>query len=325
MSDGGRKILNIIIALLVSLGAWVYVVYNNDPMTEVTYKDIPITFQGENNLANKGFGVSQVSSDTIDVILRQPRVRTGEISAEDIVVIADVGDAVEGENGISLDISGPENTQVKEASKRSISVEVEAADSVEKEIVIEYLNNATSNEPVTSAASSSRATVIGAASEIERVDKVAAQLELEATGNEPVNITSVLTALDKDGDPIEHVVIYPAEINFYAYNGATKSVSLIVDANQPDDDYDRTWTAPQEIVIKGSPNLLQNINQIHTQEIDLNYIYEDTELDLEYDLPEGVYVANESLGQKIKIKVTEKKTEDTEDTEEDGETEEENN
>lgn len=322
MSDGGRKMLNIIIALLVSLGAWIYVVYNNDPMTEVTYKDIPISFQGESTLANRGFGVSQASDDTIDIILKQPRVRTGEISAEDIEVVADVSDAVEGENGISLEISGPENTQVKEASKRSISVEIEEADSIEKEIIIEYLNNATSNEPVASAASSSRATVIGAASEIERVDKVAALLEFEETGHDPINITSVLTALDKDGDPIEHVVIYPAEINFYAYNGATKKVPLIIDADQPDDNYDRTWTAPQEIVIKGSSDHLQAVNQIRTQKIDLSNIYENTELDLEYDLPEGIYLANESLGQKIRIRVTEKKSEDTD---EDGGTETDNN
>ena len=33
MSDKGRKIINIILALLVSMAAWVFVVYNYDPMT----------------------------------------------------------------------------------------------------------------------------------------------------------------------------------------------------------------------------------------------------------------------------------------------------
>ena len=120
MSDNGRKIINIIVSILVAVGAWTYVVYNNDPNTEVTYKDIPISFVGEDNLANNGLGVSQVSADTIDVTLRQKRIDTNNISAADISVIADVSDAAEGENGISLQIRGPEGTQVAEAEKMGI-------------------------------------------------------------------------------------------------------------------------------------------------------------------------------------------------------------
>ena len=313
MNDSARKMLNIIIALLVSIGAWAYVVYNNEPYTDVTYKDIPITFQGENSLANRDLGVSQVSDDTIDVTLRQLRIRTNDISEENIVVVADVSEAVEGENGISLNIAGPENTTVTEASKRSISVEVEDADSIEDDIVIEYSNSAAGFEPVASATTSSKATVIGAASEIERVDKVAALLQFEDTTEKPNNITSVLTALDRDGEPIKHVVIYPGEINYYAYTGVTKKVPLVVDAVNPDDNFNRTWTAPHEITIKGSQDAVEKIQQISTQEIDLTYVYESIEMDLEYELPDGIFLANDSLGKTIKVRVTEKKTEETED------------
>ena len=101
MSDNGRRIINIIISLLAAIVAWTFVVYNDDPMTEVTYKDVPIIFEGEATLVNRGLGVSQVSSDTIDVKLRQMRIHTGDISANSISVIADVSEAVEGENGIA--------------------------------------------------------------------------------------------------------------------------------------------------------------------------------------------------------------------------------
>ena len=138
MSDNGRRIINIIISLLAAVIAWTFVVYNDDPMTEVTYKDVPVIFEGEATLVNRGLGVSQVSAETIDVKLRQMRIHTGDISSNSISVIADVSEAVEGENGISLKISGPENTQVLDASKRSISVIAEPASSVEKDIVIEY-------------------------------------------------------------------------------------------------------------------------------------------------------------------------------------------
>ena len=134
MSERGRKFLNIIIAIVVAIGGWIYVVYNNDPMTEVRYKDIPISFVGEHDLANRGLGISQISTETIDVTLKQKRIETSQITADDITVIADVSDAAEGENGISLQISGPSGTQVAEAERRAISVDVEESDTVEKQI-----------------------------------------------------------------------------------------------------------------------------------------------------------------------------------------------
>ena len=228
MSENGRKILNIIIAIVVAIGGWIYVVYNNDPMTEVRYKDIPVTFEGEEDLANRGLGISQTSTEVIDVTLRQKRIETSQITADDITVIADVSDAVEGENGISLQISGPSGTQVADAERRAIAVEVEESDTVEKEIYVEYRDDPEGIEPVTSNMTSTRATVMGAKSEVERVDRVTALISHSDTNNRVWNFTTGLTALDEDGDEIEHLVIYPDEINFKAYTGVTKTVKLNV-------------------------------------------------------------------------------------------------
>lgn len=324
MSDNGRKILNIIIAVLVSIGAWTYVVYNNDPTTEVRYKDIPIVFEGEDALANNGLGVSQASVKSVDVTLRQKRVDTSHISSEDISVIADVSAAEEGENGISLKISGPDGTQVSSADKRSISVEVEEADTVEKKVYVEYEGGIPGAEPVVSSLTSSQATVIGAKSEIERVDRVAALLSHDDTTGRSKKFTTDLSALDEDGSVIEHLVIYPKEVNFIAFTGETKEVPLKVITEDPEkekekdqtdeeqaeaeeetgDGYERTYTAPDTIVIKGSPEVLEAVTEISTELIDIDSMYEDQEIEMTYVLPEGVHLANESLGLTINIKVT---------------------
>lgn len=325
MSESGRKIINIIIAIVVAIGGWIYVVYNNDPMTEVKYKDIPVKYVGENDLANRGLGISQTSTETIDVTLKQKRVDTNQISADDINVIADVGSAVEGENGISLQISGPSGTQVAEAEKRAISVNVEESDTVEKKIYVEYKEDSEEIEPVTSNMTSTKATVMGAKSEIERVDRIVALISYSDTNNRVWNFTTGLTALDKNGDPIGHLVIYPDEINFKAYTGVTKTVKLNVvteekaenaDASQEDtedegDGYVRTCSAPDTIVIKGSEDVIDDIDEISTELIDINSMYEDQEIDLEYVLPEGVHIAYESEGLTAKVKVTRKES-DTE-------------
>lgn len=322
MSDNGRKIINIIVSILVAVGAWTYVVYNNDPNTEVTYKDIPISFVGEDNLANNGLGVSQVSADTIDVTLRQKRIDTNNISAADISVIADVSDAAEGENGISLQIRGPEGTQVAEAEKRSLAVEVEASDSVEKEINVQYETKIPGAEPVVSNLTSLQATVIGAESEIARVDSVAALIEYDdANDDNAKKFTSSLKALDSDGDVIEHLVIYPGEVYFIAYNGILKEVPLKVAIEEPKDEtsddqteedeetgdgYIRRYTVPDTVVIKGTQEAVDKVDSISTELIDLGNIYEDTEMELSPELPEGIHLANESQHLTIKISVTRK-------------------
>lgn len=327
MSENGRKIINIIISIIVAVGAWTYVVYNNDPTTEVSYKDIPISFVGEDVLANNGLGVSLVSAESIDVTLRQKRVDTNNISAEDISVIADVSSAVEGENGISLQISGPNGTQVAEAEKRSLAVEVEPSDTVEKEIKVQYETKIPGAEPVVSNLTSSMATVIGAESEIARVDSVAALIGYDdASDNTPRKFTSSLKALDSDGDTIEHLVIYPGEVYFLAYNGMIKEVPLNVITEEPQDEtaddqteaeaesddeeegdgYIRRYTAPNTVVIKGTQEAIDRVDSISTEVIDLSNYYEDTEMDLELQLPEGIHLASESENLTIKINVTKK-------------------
>ncbi|MBQ9074957.1 MAG: hypothetical protein IJY32_03230 [Mogibacterium sp.] len=321
MSERGRKFLNIIIAIVVAIGGWIYVVYNNDPMTEVRYKDIPVSFVGEHDLANRGLGISQISTDTIDVTLRQKRIETSQITADDITVIADVSDAAEGENGISLQISGPSGTQVAEAERRAISVDVEESDTVEKQIYVEYRDDPEGLEPVTSNMTSTRATVMGAASEVERVDKVVALISHSDTNNRVWNFTTGLTALDEDGDEIEHLVIYPDEINFKAYTGVRKTVQLNVvteekksseDTDEEESDgYTRTYSAPDTIVIKGSEDVVSKIDSISTELIDINNMYESQEVELTYDLPEGVHLAYESEGLVMKVKVTRNESEET--------------
>lgn len=318
MSDNVRKIFNIIIAILVSIGAWTYVVYNNDPTTEVKYKDIPITFVGEDALANRDLGVSSISTELIDVTLKQRRVDTNQITAEDIDVIADVSDAAEGENGISLQISGPDGTQVAQAERRSISIEVEEAETIESQIYVEYDDELAGYEPIATNLTSTVARVIGAKSEIARVDRVAAIISYDDTNNRVWSFTTGLSALDKDGDVIEHLVIYPGEVNFKAFAGITKEVPLKVvtnekksgssDEDDEGDGYERTYSAPDTIVIKGPESLLENIDSVSTETIDIQNMYEDQEVELTYQLPDGIYPAYSSENLVMKVKVTRKET-----------------
>jgi len=316
VSENSRKMLNIMLALLISIAAWTYVVYNHEPMTDVKYRDIPIRFTGEDELAAKGFGVVESSRDTVNVVLTQRRTSTGSISAADITVTADVSAAVEGDNGVSLSITSPEGTQVTESDARSVSVKVEEADTKTVNVSVEYEGGEDqSTEPIVSGMSASTITVVGASSEVSAVDRAVASIRSnELTGNER-SFSRTLNAVDKDGNVISHMIMYPGEISFNAKVGVKKTVKLNTNVmGETANDYERQITAPPTIVIKGDEQTLAGITSVDAKTINLSTVFEDTDFTLDYDLPDGVYVADESVG--LKMHVTAVKSETDSDGEE---------
>ena len=138
MTDNGRKMFNIILALLVSTAAWFFVVYNYDPMTNARYSGVPITYTGLDTLANRGYAVAEANYKNIEVTLEQRRIDTANISSEDISVTADVSGLSTGENTVALRVSGPEGTQVLDTSVKSVTVNIDSATSQEIPISVEY-------------------------------------------------------------------------------------------------------------------------------------------------------------------------------------------
>ncbi len=313
MTTRNQKILYSIISLLLSIAAWLFVVYNYDPMTEVTYKDVPVRLKGESTLADRGYAVSDASIESIYVKLNQRRVLTNKLSAEDISVVADVSDAVIGDNGVSLQISSPDGTTVSDVETRSISVRVE--DAAAKDMGIEVLYSDAEEddvEPIVTEMSDEAARVVAAESVIDKVDKVVTYLSVNDVIDKSRSFTTDLVAIDSNGEQLSHVQIYPEKITYKASAGRLKNVTLVVKfRDDKDSSYKRTYRAPETITIKGDANVVQFISAVTTQEIDARYMYEDTELPLEYELPDGVYIANSDLGKTIRISVKQKDSGDT--------------
>lgn len=312
MTNRNHKIFYSIFSLVVAITAWVFIVYNYDPMTTVRYKDIPVEFEGESTLAGRGYAVSEASCDKISVSLRQRRVNTNRISADDISVVADVSNAVIGENSIVLKINGPDGTSVTDSEVGSIVVEIEDADSRDMPVYVEYSDAEYDEaEPVASDMTATTARVVAAESVIDKVEKVSAKLSYNDVSAKSRSFTTFLTALDSEGETVPHVQMYPGSVTYRATAGTVKEVSLKVDAvSKNDSSYKRTYTAPETVLIKGPPDMIEYLNQVKTQKINLNSYYEDTEIDAEYVLPEGVVLANEQKPQTIRIKVKKIKNDD---------------
>lgn len=116
--------LNIIISIIVAFAAWVYVVYNFAPMKDVSYTSIPVSYVGEETLEYQGLELKQMGEKSVDVVLSIRRIDYNKITNDDIQVIADVSEAIEGNNGISLNVITPDGSSLQKISTKSVSVEV---------------------------------------------------------------------------------------------------------------------------------------------------------------------------------------------------------
>lgn len=315
MNKRPRRLFDIILALLVAIGGWVFVVYNYYPMTDVNYNNVEVSFSGERALADRGLAVSSVKSDGISATLNQKRVDVNTYSSDDITAMADVSECVAGDNSVRISVTSPPETSVIKSGPATISVNVERTDSAYMDIDVVYESGAPEDaEPIAYDLSQVQAEVVCAASKLGTVRSIAAVLNYDEVGEETKSYTANLVALDKDGNIVPHAVIYPEEISLDASAGVTKTVKLTVPVNSKNNDnYDRKYTAPETVTIKGSEEALAKITSVNANEIDIRYMYENGEVPIEYDLPEGVYPANESHGAVLKVSVQRTEEKNTDD------------
>lgn len=315
MNKGPRRLFDIILALLVSIGGWMFVVYNYYPMTDVNYNDVTVSFVGERALADRGLAISSVENDGISATLNQKRINVNTYSSQDITAMADVSECVAGDNNVRISVSSPPETSVVRSGPSTIGVNVERTDGEYMDIDVVYSNDAPDDaEPIASDLSQIQAEVVCAASKLSTVRSIAAVLNYDEVGDKVKSYTAKLVALDKEGEIVPHTVIYPEEISLDASAGVVKTVDLTVPVNSKNNDnYERKYVAPQIVTIKGPEELLTQITSVKAMEIDIRYVYVNEEIPIEYDLPEGVFPTKESENAVLKVSVqkTEEKTEDS--------------
>jgi YbbR domain-containing protein len=274
---------------------------------------VPITYTGLDTLANRGYAVSEANYKNVEVTLQQRRVDTANISSEDISVTADVSGLSTGENTVALRVAGPEGTQVVDSSVKSVTVEIASAASVDMPISVEYSEEVEENAiPLVENMSVETATVIATEEKLAEIDRVAAVVDPEDLDEQFKAMTLEVAALDSEGNRVINVIIYPETVSFRAAAGYNKEVRLVVPVkDESDDSYERTYTAPETVVIKGKKSTVDSFTGITANEINITNYYEDSEIPIEYDLPEGVYLADEQEQQVLKLKVVEKEEEES--------------
>ena len=298
-----NKNLNIVLAFIIAISLWAYVLGDVNPKTDITVRDVPISFVNEDILENSGYVVLQQSQQSINITVTGARTDVTTVKQSDFSVVADVEALSYGSNVVRLHVVGPDNVEITNISTDKIDVTVDKLVSDQKEIQVVVTGEIEDGKEAY-ILETSKDQVTGAETLVKQVDKVHAIVDGSQIEGTLKTISAKLEPVDAAGKTIEKLYLDSKSINVTAVMHNTKTVKLEVPVeNQSTDGFERSVTLPKTIVIKGEESVIANISVITCQKIDLGDYQESTKVKLEPILPNGVHVGDEAINLTADVKV----------------------
>lgn len=324
MSEKFNKALYIAISLLVAILFWVYVDNEKGNTISQEFNNIPIEFIGASDtLPNRDLLVSEVSTETVDLVLSGPRTAITKLKRDDIVLqvnlssINSVGtypldyELVSTNNvnrrDITIDRASVSTVTVKviEMFEKTIPVDVSIIGKVDDGYI--FMSDLLVAEP-------SSITLIGHEARVDEVDK--AQIMVDLTGaDETVSREFEYQLLDTDGNVVDRdgITVSHKRVAVTAPLYVNKTLELKVDlVESPGSVYEYATVNinPKAIEVAGEPSELSGKDSIILGQLKLKDFLDDKTVVMEINLP-GENCINVSGVSSAEVTITFKDTVET--------------
>ena len=315
------KIFYAVLALACAVGVWLYVDVVQAPDTTVTVENIPITFVGEDMLADEGLMITEGHSATVTITFSGPRTAVSQLDKSNTSIVVQAASQITGEGTYNLtySVNYPSTVDSSQITpvKRSVSaiaVTVVQMTTKNVDIVGRFTGSAVSGvlfDENNFQFEESTVTVTGERSKVEQVDHaevVLSEENLSATwsgylditlvdeqGNAieyndeddlTCNITSVYTTF-----PVQMVKEVPLTVSFQAGGGATENdVSCTVN--------------PSTILISGSEEQLAKVDSINLGTVDLADVVTSDVFTFAINAPAGITIPSGMTTASVTVSVS---------------------
>lgn len=297
-----------ILALVVALILWGYVMNDQNPAIESTY-----TVQLDVINAPEGYKITKDAS-SVKLKVRGPRSLFVSASDSDFKAYVDLSNLDSGKHEVKVQTVLPQGFELVEAKPDTVTFTLDRI--IQKTIRAEFIVTG-STAPGTTVArvspSVETVTIEGAESDVRDVTRVIGYVGL-AGNNEDFSLKVPLTAINSDGREVAGVTIYPssAEVSVQLARGLTKKIVTI----QPDlgSDLEQGYELgtvrvdPAKIEIAGRDDMLAKISSIETEKISLAGLTKNADKTVQLVLPDGVTVTNHAVTVHIEIRAKKKAT-----------------
>ena len=296
---------NFILAFIMAVVLWAYVLGEVDPMRTVTIRDIPIRFLNETALDDESLVITETDYTTISVTFEAKRSLANKIKESDFHATANLKGLTQGDNIVDVELTKPSNINLESVSHEHINITTDKLIEAEKEIKVVLTNESSKEtEPKILRLSEHQVKVSGAATQVNKVERVLAKLDASRVTDDPNSISADLEAVDTNDVQVEGVELDAKNIYVTAILKYLKSVDLVVPVSGRDSgSISRGYSAPDSIVIKGSEADLEDLDSITCEPVDISDLYENKSIPLVPILPKGIEMSDESENLALEVAV----------------------
>ena len=291
-----NKIANVILAFIISIGLWSYVVYAVNPVQKEIFRDIPVQIVNEEALNERGLAVANGTDITVDAAVEGSRKVLAAMDTGSFTATADVSQCIAGTNSVAVDIKINKNASLASDSTVTVQINVEQLVTKSRDIKVKYTGEAGSGREVEADLTGDKTVNIsGAESLVAKVAYVAADVDISKIESTDQIMTAKLEPVDSSGSIVDDITLSQdtAEIKASLYH--TKKVLLTVNVTgDPPAGYRYEGIKNEDtVVLRGSEAALRNITSVSTEYIDISRFTATAEVKLTLVLPDGVELSSE--------------------------------
>ncbi|MBR6473248.1 MAG: hypothetical protein IKS99_05965 [Firmicutes bacterium] len=279
-----------VLAIIMAIILWAYVLGEVDPVRTITIKDIPIKLLNESTLSDDDLIITDMDSTVTSVTFSAKRSVANKIEEKDFNATANLRGVTQGDNIVEVNVTRPSNIVIESISTEHINVKTDKLITAVKDIEVVFINeDSEDTEAKILRLSDESVKVTGAASIVSDVEKVIAKVDATRLTTEPNSISAELEAVDKNNYAVEDVELYKKTVSVTAILKYLKTVPLEVTVTGKESgSVSRGYSAPDKIIIKGSEEVLEGIESISCESVDISDLYESKSINLVPILPDGV-------------------------------------
>ncbi|MBQ8237756.1 MAG: hypothetical protein IJZ39_06395 [Oscillospiraceae bacterium] len=290
----------LLLSFAIAVGLWLYVVTNVSVEYDTTFHDIPVQFEGETALEERGLMVTSGTDATVDLRLYGSRSNLNNLSAQNITIKVDLSRIYDpGTHEVGYDISYPSDvpSNAFETLSKSpdITITVEKWESKEVPVRMVYegvvpedylddRDNALLDYEVIG--------ISGPASVVEQIDRAEIYVDMQGR-TESISESFQYTLCDKEGNPVDAALITAdtarvrLDLTIQRFKELPVVYTLAEGGGATEANVKITLDTPT-IRVSGSSAILEELEQINLGTIDLAAIDENTTKTYPVKLPEGV-------------------------------------
>lgn len=293
------KFLTALLAGLIAVCLWAYVITAERPESENTFYNVPVVLDGEAVLQDRGMMITSDADMTVTLKLSGKRSDLNKLKSSDIAAVVDLSRITEaGQKKVHYDVSIPGDSTIEVVSRQPDTLTLTVMEWATKEIPVELVYDGRVSEGYyvdkqSASLDYEAVTVTGPKEIINQIEKAKITLNLE---NRIETISEELryALCDAEGNPIEDVSSVTTDhgeirvtVSIQQLKEVRMTYSVVAGGGLTAEDV-RVTADYETVTVAGSTAALVDLDEINLGTVDLGQLTESTELVMAIKLPEGV-------------------------------------